>query len=478
LQTSGVAETWEASVAAPLEFGVRSEALLPTPYSPSSSHFLTFPLSHFQFGVRSSEFGVAFGVTFGNQSDVGSVSRTTVHKVIEESQSSGVERRFSETEELNHRQSVHIEKVVQPQSSPETPTELQEAKGQMAESHTVPATPPDAEKAEGSEVDLARVEELRTAGEGGASSQLKRPINQAPAGIRQRSPVEAGLRQRGNEGASNQSQAHKPAASQLRRTLTEPLQQFQAGSSYQTLDDGVTQPIPSVAQAAYAAPPDRTLPGATPDPLWSPLIRGTTELLLNETNTGTDTANAAANAEAEVNRVDIFDALLTPRSAEILSHAVEIDSDNSGAIDSHERELRAHIFNEIRGLHQRRETYKELKIQLTPPHLGRLTVKIGQKEGGVAVRVQASTPEAQQWLLSELSQLEGDLREQGIRLASLDVSVGGDNSYYQPHHQRQASFSFNRQRPARWVTGNRAGSIQITELPRFFYADGHLNLAV
>jgi len=165
-------------------------------------------------------------------------------------------------------------------------------------------------------------------------------------------------------------------------------------------------------------------------------------------------------------------------SAEILSSTPEIDSSPSESIHSPLSKIREHILQTLRAQDQRQrnsDVYKELKIQLTPPHLGRLTVRVSQDDHGVSVRVQASTVEAQRLLVSELSLLEGDLRQQGIRLASLEVSVGAEGSFQQFQRQQQ---TLHRTRSPRWAMPERLEAVEPQMGPRMTYAAGHLNLMV
>ena len=170
--------------------------------------------------------------------------------------------------------------------------------------------------------------------------------------------------------------------------------------------------------------------------------------------------------------------LMHSEDTEILSHDFEIASDSSQLRDRRIQEIRHEILQAIQTRRQAilTATHKELRIQLRPARLGRLVVTVAQKDQEVTVHIQASTREAQRLLLSEFSQLETDLQEQGIKLANLEVSVGGESDFHQSHH-RNPFFTNDQRRSARWTTANRIASTDVhTAPPEVLRTDGRLNL--
>ena len=115
------------------------------------------------------------------------------------------------------------------------------------------------------------------------------------------------------------------------------------------------------------------------------------------------------------------------------------------------QEARAEIIQAVLARRNANTTaeYKEMTIRLRPPHLGRLIVKIVQENDEVTVRIQARTHQAQQWLMSELSQLKSELREQGVNLTNLEVSLGGESDSQQSKQGHEWLFQ-NQQRSGQW----------------------------
>ncbi len=67
----------------------------------------------------------------------------------------------------------------------------------------------------------------------------------------------------------------------------------------------------------------------------------------------------------------------------------------------------------------------EMRLQLVPEHLGRLSLRVAVAEGGVTARLVVETPEVKLLVEQRLPELERALREQGLRLDSLSVGCEG-----------------------------------------------------
>ncbi|MCH7495975.1 MAG: flagellar hook-length control protein FliK, partial [Candidatus Marinimicrobia bacterium] len=157
--------------------------------------------------------------------------------------------------------------------------------------------------------------------------------------------------------------------------------------------------------------------------------------LPNHLSSVVDESEAAKVADSSANLGQI-----AGQETETISESYEIHSAPSQTERKTLQEIRQQIFQSIRSRqHAITTEYKELTIRLNPAHLGKLIVRIAQKSNAVAVHVQASLHEAQQLLMSELSQLRVDLQEQNINLANLEVSVGNESAFQQSGQQHAFS---------------------------------------
>lgn len=71
----------------------------------------------------------------------------------------------------------------------------------------------------------------------------------------------------------------------------------------------------------------------------------------------------------------------------------------------------------------------EIKIKLTPEHLGELTIKISLERGILSARALVENSNIKQLLESNMSELKDSLKEQGVDFKSIDVSVGKDSEF-------------------------------------------------
>ncbi len=69
-----------------------------------------------------------------------------------------------------------------------------------------------------------------------------------------------------------------------------------------------------------------------------------------------------------------------------------------------------------------------VSVQLSPPELGRVTIRLRMIHGVVSATVQTETADAQSFLASGVQQLRQNLQVQGIDLDSFDVFLGGQEA--------------------------------------------------
>ena len=107
------------------------------------------------------------------------------------------------------------------------------------------------------------------------------------------------------------------------------------------------------------------------------------------------------------------------------------------------QEARQQMIEEIQSHRQlaRGSGSREVTIRLRPEHLGRLIVRVINQNEEIAVQIRATTAEAQNLLVSELADLSVTLREQGIQLGNLDISVIGSGNDSQQPNDRSSQFS-------------------------------------
>lgn len=91
-----------------------------------------------------------------------------------------------------------------------------------------------------------------------------------------------------------------------------------------------------------------------------------------------------------------------------------------------------------------------LSFRLSPPQLGQLDVDLSSSDGGLSVRMNASTEAAAHIVAAAQPRLIDELKSQGVRVAEAHVSTGGGGSQGQgqPQQQRDADqmIEFVRQR--------------------------------
>ena len=75
-----------------------------------------------------------------------------------------------------------------------------------------------------------------------------------------------------------------------------------------------------------------------------------------------------------------------------------------------------------------REGGRELLVNLRPPDLGQLTIRVTMTDGVLHAQIMADRPEAARMLQQSLSQLDTALTDLGYSLDGLDVSYGGQDA--------------------------------------------------
>ncbi|MFH0911893.1 MAG: flagellar hook-length control protein FliK [Planctomycetota bacterium] len=102
-----------------------------------------------------------------------------------------------------------------------------------------------------------------------------------------------------------------------------------------------------------------------------------------------------------------------------------------------------------------RRALSSIQIRLSPPELGKVTLKVSVKEGVVSAKVQTDNPQAHSLLVESLSELRQNLALQNMRLGTFDVTYDSDETMSQfsqdmsqntsQHHHRE-----EKDRPIHW----------------------------
>ncbi|MFN4216649.1 MAG: flagellar hook-length control protein FliK, partial [Brevinematales bacterium] len=79
-----------------------------------------------------------------------------------------------------------------------------------------------------------------------------------------------------------------------------------------------------------------------------------------------------------------------------------------------------------------RDGQSEMRLQLTPPDLGRMEMKIILEDGQMMGKIVVSTPEAKALFDQNLGELQRQLQQAGVQVGGLDVSLGQPGSDKNP----------------------------------------------
>lgn len=110
-----------------------------------------------------------------------------------------------------------------------------------------------------------------------------------------------------------------------------------------------------------------------------------------------------------------------------------------------------------RALHISHERGGEIRLRLSPPELGSLTLEIQLKDGVLTAQLEAETTSAQKLLLENLSVLKDRLAEQQIRVERFDVELADRSAQNHQEGQQQGS---TEQRQARGPLRNQPSEKQ------------------
>ena len=119
------------------------------------------------------------------------------------------------------------------------------------------------------------------------------------------------------------------------------------------------------------------------------------------------------------------------KSTEVLNSQQFMDIDKSDVMKQITSKIKTDYENEL----------NEIKLRLTPEHLGELTIKISLERGILSARALVENTNIKQLLEANMSDLKENLKEQGIKFESIDVSVGKDSEF----EEKTPNFFMNQQ---------------------------------
>ena len=169
-------------------------------------------------------------------------------------------------------------------------------------------------------------------------------------------------------------------------------------------------------------------------------------------STESDSFTTVLEQENETHRMEFLSTAPQKQVSEMEGVSPQDEVSSQFAEVRRVREARQDIIREIQSLQadRRQESDREMTIQLQPARLGRLMVRVSQSRdldgnSAVAVQIQASSTEAQQLLMNELSDLKSDFLSQDIDLTGLEVSVDSGRNFHQSRSQGLFFADYQRQ---------------------------------
>ena len=208
-------------------------------------------------------------------------------------------------------------------------------------------------------------------------------------------------------------------------------------------------------------------------------------------STESDSFTTVLEQENETQRMEFLSTTPQKQMSEMEGVSPQDEVSSQFAEVRRVREARQDIIREIQSLQadRRQESDREMTIQLQPARLGRLMVRVSQRRdldgnSAVAVQIQASSTEAQQLLMNELSDLKSDFQSQGIDLTGLEVSIDSGRNFHQS--RSQGLFFADYQRQMRSGGNLRSADPPISSIHRSEgpskvgtqYANNQLNLVI
>jgi len=78
----------------------------------------------------------------------------------------------------------------------------------------------------------------------------------------------------------------------------------------------------------------------------------------------------------------------------------------------------------------------EMRVQLEPEHLGKMTLRFSSEEGHVAVRIEVSNGDVKQMVDANMPRLRDEMLQRGVSMDHVDVFIAGDSL---PRNRRDQS---------------------------------------
>lgn len=142
--------------------------------------------------------------------------------------------------------------------------------------------------------------------------------------------------------------------------------------------------------------------------------------------------NVVAENSANVSHgLNSTDSNATEFSASITEESKAYQSAQKAIVDQAAEAVRSQLDAQIQSAE------RWLTLELSPPELGQLTLRVEKTDTGISAQIFANSPQSQTILQSEQGQILATLSDHGIQLESLDVTSGDPSQETEQNHQQQ-----------------------------------------
>lgn len=150
-------------------------------------------------------------------------------------------------------------------------------------------------------------------------------------------------------------------------------------------------------------------------------------------------SNAGPNTSAET--ATATKPLTTPTEAPVLraENSTSATTSTSGAEATSAADRARFVHRVYRALHVAHERGGEVRLRLSPPELGNLTLELKLHDGAMTAHIEAETSAARTLLLDNLPALKERLAAQDIKVERFDVELRDQSSQQSPNGQPQDS---------------------------------------
>ncbi|MCC5909798.1 MAG: flagellar hook-length control protein FliK, partial [Clostridiaceae bacterium] len=114
---------------------------------------------------------------------------------------------------------------------------------------------------------------------------------------------------------------------------------------------------------------------------------------------------------------------------ETKANATLLDNNTTYTKEVHSKNILEQVIHKVDTIYKSGKN--QLSLQLTPENLGKLSIKLISENNDIKAKVYVESLQVKEVIENNLNQLRDSLREKGIYIGSLEVSVGGDGEDFQ-----------------------------------------------